>query len=106
MKKANLRWCAEEDEYIDIDKCDGKKDCACWCDESTGFMPTDNEVKAIVSYDRSLPEEDEPTTYIRIDKKDKFHLPFILSEVLAKNPHDSVYLIFENITFKEQPDDR
>jgi hypothetical protein len=104
MKKIKLRWCAEEDEYININKCDGTKDCSCDCDEADGYK-TYQDITSIVQFDRSLPEENEPTTYLFTSKNSLTKLPFIIEEILKKEPHANIYIIFEDILIKEQPNE-
>lgn len=98
MKVYNVRWCEEEEIYINMlnHDCNYETECYADCYTAKAIYKDDDYqcgmLRALVYFDRSLPEEDTPTTYIEINKDELDKLPKLVSLAINHDPHNDIYL--------------
>jgi hypothetical protein len=94
--RIKAKWCAEKEVHINPDECVNEtEDCEMHCHETDLYCDA-KSFTAAITYNRSLPEEDEPTTYISIAKEDLDYLPDMVSIACNKEPHCNIYLTVTN----------
>ena len=69
VDKIQVKWCAELDQHIMPEDClNDTEDCEMHCHLTDKYFIHNKENIGDITYDRSLPEDDAPTTYITIKK--------------------------------------